>query len=171
MPVFGDMDGDGDFDMFSGEENNGLLFYYENVGSPVTPFWATPSREYVTQLQSDSATIPAVVDIDGDGDLDLYVGEERNNIDFYENTGTVRSAAWAPVVTNVTGGDISNRGARYWSPTFYDVDDDGDKDMFIGTYSGAVHFCQECGHTLPNPCGQTSCLTILYLRAGRLVLH
>jgi hypothetical protein len=99
-PTFGDLDGDFDPDMIVGTET-GELFYYENTGS-----FTAHSFTYRGSLQSidvGNFAAPALGDIDGDGDLDLLVGNELGAIAYYENTGsmpgafTLVDATWAGI--------------------------------------------------------------------------
>ena len=99
-PTFGDLDGDYDPDMIVGTET-GQLFYYENTGN-----FTAHSYTYRGSLQSidvGNFAAPTLGDIDGDGDLDLLVGNEIGTIAFYEFTGTLPNAftlvdaAWAGI--------------------------------------------------------------------------
>ena len=99
-PTFGDLDGDFDPDMIVGTET-GELFYYENTGS-----FTAHSYTYRGSLQSidvGNFATPALGDLDGDGDLDLLIGNESGAIAYYDNTGSmpnafsVVDAAWAGI--------------------------------------------------------------------------
>jgi hypothetical protein len=87
-PALVDIDKDNDVDLFAGELDGGLNFY-RNEGSTAKP------RFKVDTLISGAGPIdvgenstPTFVDIDNDGDFDLFVGEQRGNINFYRNIGT-----------------------------------------------------------------------------------
>ena len=74
-PTFGDLDGDGDLDLVVGEYD-GVLNYYENVGSAASPSYVavTGAASPFDGIDVGDTSAPALADVDGDGDLDLVVG-------------------------------------------------------------------------------------------------
>jgi hypothetical protein len=79
---------DGDFDAFVGDEN-GNLYYFENTGTPTAPEFAAPAlNSFGLEVGAGPVgrIVPAFVDIDNDGDFDLFVGDENGDLWFYENT-------------------------------------------------------------------------------------
>ncbi|AHC15666.1 FG-GAP-like repeat-containing protein [Salinispira pacifica] len=88
-----DLDRDGDFDIFAGN-NAGTLYFLENTGDPSNPVFAPPVSNGFGLTQAYSGPIiPATADIDGDGDRDLISVTYRNYspyydayIQFFENT-------------------------------------------------------------------------------------
>jgi len=89
-----------------------------------------------------SYTKSTLVDIDHDGDLDVFVGDNSGNSYYLQNTGTATNPAFAAAVTNPFG--LSDIG--YSSvPTFADIDNDGDQDAFVGDSDGIVRFFQNTG--------------------------
>ncbi len=76
---------------------------------------------------------PSFVDIDGDGDLDALIGNLAGNTIVQLNTGSDTSPAFAPATINPYG--LVDVG-YVASPSFVDIDGDGDLDALIGTYSG-----------------------------------
>ncbi len=80
-------------------------------------------------------SMPAFADLDGDGDLDLLVGEEYGRMQYFQNTGTASSPQFAAPVLNPFG--IKDSSYFYLKPTFVDIDDDGDQDLFLGDFYNA----------------------------------
>ncbi len=74
---------------------------------------------------------PSFADLDGDGDLDAFIGAGDGWIYYYRNEGTAAN----PAFTNVTGSGNPFNGVGVGSnsaPSFADLDGDGDLDAFIG---------------------------------------
>ena len=138
-PAFADIDGDGDVDMFIGN-SNGYIYYYENTGTSTSPLWASPNTFY-NSIDVGSWAAPAFTDIDGDGDLDMFIGDYYGNIDYYENTGNSSSPSWASPVTSYNSIDVGYLSA----PAFADIDGDGDVDMFIGNSNGYIYYYENTG--------------------------
>lgn len=99
-PTFGDLDGDLDPDMIVGTRT-GELFFYENTGSILNHSFTY--RGLLQTIDVGNHSTPTLGDIDGDGDLDLLVGNEAGTIAFYEKTGsypnffTLVESQWAGI--------------------------------------------------------------------------
>jgi len=163
-PTFADIDNDGDFDLFLGASNGPVLFY-RNTGTATVPaFTQTGGTDpntgqpvvnplaavYVgTPGLGNGYATPTFADIDGDGDLDAFVGEFHGTVKVYDNTGT----NMAPNFVAVAGGNSLN-GFDVGSsakPTFADIDGDGDLDAFVGESLGTVKVYGNTGtNTAPN---------------------
>ncbi|GEM_PF-1096300 len=146
-PALADMDADGDLDLISGELF-GMLYYFQNQGTPTTAVWAAPVFAY-GGITAGSFSAPALADVDGDGDQDLFIGNSDGDILVYTNIGTAASAAWGQPRTNFPC-PIANY--RYASPRPADVDGDGDLDLVAG-YE-------------PYPPGSTNAFWLLWANTG-----
>ncbi len=85
-PTCGDLDGDGDDDLLIGNKR-GKLTYIENVGIADGPFEAGAIFYPWFDIDVGFSAAPAIADVDGDGLMDLLIGEERGNINLYRNIG------------------------------------------------------------------------------------
>ena len=129
-PAFADLDYDGDLDLYVGEMYGTLSVYENNAGC----FIANEKFQAVTDLKTQNYSHPVFADIDGDGDLDLYSGDYNGNIIFFKNTGNKYFATGDTVKAkgyNINLGYLS-------TPTFADIDNDGDLDLISGESNGLI---------------------------------
>ncbi len=120
-PAFGDIDGDGDMDLFIGN-NDGTLTYLRNQSGAGNPMgnWGTPSANF-SGINVSYESKPQLVDIDRDGDLDLMIGSGNGRIYYYQNTGTTVSATFSSTPTsNTFGFDLNIHQGGAASPHFVD---------------------------------------------------
>ncbi len=155
-PALADLDADGDFDAIIGVGYQDLRFF-ENTGDNTNPAFiertgaSNPFDGVPVQVSGYYyMPSPAFVDIDGDGDQDLFLGETFGSTLFYRNTGTSVS----PAFVIQTGTDNPLDGVDVGSEPqldFQDMDNDGDFDAFIGEGSGIVNYFRNTGdNTTPN---------------------
>ncbi len=137
MPDFVDIDNDGDFDMFVGVYNETAgafkYAYYKNTGTAETPAFEKQAwADNPLNAVESPSFIPVLkfVDIDNDGDQDVFTGGYTSPFRYFENTGSADNA----VFTEQTGVDnplndlsTSNYILDF---DFVDIDNDGDLDFF-----------------------------------------
>jgi hypothetical protein len=145
MAAFVDIDNDGDLDFFFGEYD-GSMHYYKNTGSNSVAVFEvqTGTNDPLDGVNVGSNSAPAFVDIDNDGDFDLFIGEYNKNINYYKNTGSNTT----PVFEEQTGALNPLDGllmGNFTNPTFADIDNDGDMDLFVGEKDGIVHYYKNTG--------------------------
>jgi len=127
-PTLGDLDADGDLDMLVGSWMRGKMALYRNEGSAREPRFVLENPEYVHLTRGSNAT-PTLVDIDRDGDLDLFSGEFSGTVNFYRNDGTPQDPTFSLVSDQYLDIDVGQRSF----PAFHDLDDDDDFDLILGT--------------------------------------
>lgn len=132
-PALADMDDDGDLDLFVGE-SSGALNYYENVGTASAPTFELVSDEY-QGIDIGRRSFPRPLDVDGDGDLDLPLGTESGGIVYYRNDGTTSAATFVEAESPFPGVEDL---PVFVTPSFGDIDGDGDIDLVTGGIGGGV---------------------------------
>lgn len=140
-PAFGDVDGDGDHDMLIGDLQ-GRLHFYRNTGSGTAEF--TLVQNNVTDAGGEVIDVgqfatPQLFDLDGDGLLDLLIGERNGNLNYYHNSGTNTVPSWTLIDENL--GDVST--VEWWNITGHSVpfmfNGDAGKEIILGSESGWLH--------------------------------
>lgn len=140
--ALGDLDGDGDIDVLTGDESYGAapsqIHYFANNGAGLFTD-VSAQRLQAPEALTRSLTI---ADIDADGDLDAFAACWGTSS--YPNSVNL-------LLQNTGGGMLSYTPSALPAvlPTgtvaLGDLDDDGDLDAVVGTYQGGVRFWRNQG--------------------------
>ncbi len=136
-PQFVDLDADGRADIITGSWPGELcVFRRQEDGS-------LAALEHITDSQGQpinpgSASTVFAVDWDGDGDLDLLLGNIQGEVLLSRNDGTNRAPVYqAPEKLHAAGSAIAVTGGDS-APTAADWDGDGRLDLIVGCGDGSV---------------------------------
>ncbi len=131
-PALGDLDGDGDLDLLLGTWNQDVL-YFRNEGSALEPRFVQDTMLSI-RLPRASNSIPVLGDLDGDGDLDVLVGESSGEVNYLRNVGSSRAPRFELVSERFADIDVGRRSA----PALVDLDGDGLLDLVVGREEAGV---------------------------------
>lgn len=91
VPAFGDLDGDGDDDLLLGDEFGNLHLWTDTAEAGQTAAYSLTGPAFPdasgTAIDVGQFAAPCLFDLDGDGDLDVLVGEKNGSVTLYQNTG------------------------------------------------------------------------------------
>jgi hypothetical protein len=140
-PALGDLDDDGTPDLILGTWGGSLLHYTGNGDGSFTK-----AADPLLELPRGSNAMPALGDLDDDGDLDLVVGESAGTLTYYRNDGSPTDPAFTLVSEAFADLAVDNRSA----PALHDVDRDGDLDLLVGSETDGFVLARNTG-TPSNP--------------------
>ncbi len=151
-PTLGDMDGDGKLDLLIGGAD-GALFYYRNISTTtiISYFLLTGNNNPFNNVTVSFNAAPALIDIDKDGDLDLFIGEVGGIIRFYRNEGSSTQAQFVEITGNDNPLGFIDLIGNNPKLAFIDIDADGDADLFVGESNnllsefGKLHYYKNTG--------------------------
>jgi hypothetical protein len=159
FPLVFDYDVDGKKDLLIGNYgyymNNKLnprLTLYRNIGTSTMPTYSLITRDYgslSTRTLSNNMPLnnamPAVGDIDNDGDMDICIGTSSGQIHWIENTAGPGVTCNFSVFKEKPFLFTTPSGAA--SPQLFDLDGDGKLDLLIGMQNGRIAYYRNTGTT------------------------
>lgn len=140
-------------------ENVRCVWLYENIGTNAAPVWDYIQNDYLVENMVDmgKTSAPTWVDYDSDGLMDIVVGTggffvnttfANAKLWAFKNVGTILNPSYRLVDTNFAS--LSRYGLDRITPSFVDIDGDGDQDLVGGGEDGRLFHCQNVG-TATNP--------------------
>ena len=130
------------------------VWLYKNVGPANQVTWERQQTDFLVKDMIDlgSHSAPAFIDYNADGLMDMVVGTggqwlwtDRGSLALFENTGTPSAPTFSLVDNNWLGFSDFNNLLSNFTPTFGDLDNDGDQDLLAGSYSGELIYVKNEG--------------------------
>lgn len=136
-----------------GAENARSVWLYLNNGYDSLPsfqFWGTDFLQR-DMLDFGEGAYPVLYDVDGDGLLDLTVGngnlyqpgQIRSRLFFFKNTGSPSQPRFELLSSDLAG--LTAMNYLNITPTFGDLDGDGDADLLFGESTGRLYWYENTG--------------------------
>lgn len=133
-------------------ENENSILFYKNTGLNNQPNFIYQTKAFLQNemIEHGTASSPQLVDLNGDGLLDLVVSNffaykatalKESRLAYYQNTGTLNEPKFTQVDVNFLNLAQANLGLRLF-PSFGDVNGDGKPDMMLGLENGTLAYYQ-----------------------------
>lgn len=150
-PAFADIDGDGDMDLFVGNNGNyantldtaDRIAFLENTGTRNQAVFVLRSLDYAGISSRGIRKIaPHFADLDGDGDLDLLIGNQNGRLIHFRNDGSSNTPNFVWASDAYQGIDVGENS----TVSVADVNNDNLHDLIIGEKDGNLNYYRNVGN-------------------------
>ena len=113
----------------------------KSVNEPFEPKFEFISNKF-GDLELGRRSFPAFMDIDGDENIDLVVGNKSGELRYYRQKKVFENVNWSLE----TNSFLDYKEGKNSSPVFADLDGDDDLDLLVGNRQGSIHYWENKGN-------------------------
>lgn len=146
-PSITDLGGNGMLDIMIGAGDGKLIHLMQMVPNSTIFVLANP---FFNSITVDNHAVPTFTDLEGDGRIDMLIGEYNGEIHHYEQEG-INSNTFTFRTSSFNSIDVGHES----KPIFTDIDGDGMHDMLIGEYAGNINHFKSVVETINLSCVNT----------------
>lgn len=146
-PAIYDFNNDRKIDLIVGEGaySANSVHLLINSGSSASPKFVESDRHYLVYGDGREQLAPALVDYNGDGAMDILVGDRRGQVSVHLNPGkSWKPGEDFPLASMITFGKSDRLGSAVTVSTG-DINGDGLFDIFLGRINGRVSVAKNIG--------------------------
>jgi len=149
FPAFADLDGDEKPEMLIGNQAGNLLMFkatFKNNGFPV---YQLISDNY-QQIEVGAYSAPQLIDMDGNGLVDLVIGQQNGKISYYRNQGSTSEALFVKITDQLGAVNVTDFMFSYTGhsiPQFF-RDAQNKLRLFVGSESGRIYYYRDIDNNL-----------------------